>query len=96
MSGAVHSDVPVVFLNGVNDPVNPPANVAAATATMPNALLVSVPGTGHWTLNYATHPGCLIADATEFIQAGQPATAAEWAACTRSLGRELMPFPPAP
>jgi pimeloyl-ACP methyl ester carboxylesterase len=96
VSGAVHSNVPVVFLNGANDPVNPPANVADATATMPHALLVSVPGTGHWTLNYATHPGCLIADATNFIQAGRPATAAQWAACTRSLGRELMPFPPAP
>jgi pimeloyl-ACP methyl ester carboxylesterase len=94
VSGAVHSDVPVVFLNGANDPVNPPANVAGATATMPNALLISVPGTGHWTLNYATDPSCLIADATSFIQAGQPATAAQWAACTRSLSRELMPFPP--
>jgi len=96
VSGAVHSNVPVVFLNGANDPVNPPANVAAATATMPHALLVSVPGTGHWTLNYATHPGCLIAAATNFIQAGQPAKTAQWAACTRSLSRELMPFPPAP
>jgi hypothetical protein len=37
---------------------------------MPNALLVSVPGTGHWTLNNATDPGCLLAATTAFIQAG--------------------------
>ena len=43
--------------------------VGSATATMPNALLVS-PGTGHWTLNNATDPGCLLAATTAFIQAG--------------------------
>jgi hypothetical protein len=48
---------------------------------MPNALLVSVPGTGHWTLNAATQPGCLLAATTAFIQAGRPASPARWAAC---------------
>jgi len=47
--------------------------VAAATATMPNALLVPVPGIGHWTLGWNPHPSCLLAAATTtFIQAGQP------------------------
>jgi hypothetical protein len=50
----VRSTVPVVFLNGTADTADPPANVADATATLPNALLVSVPGTGHWTLANAT------------------------------------------
>ena len=59
---------------------------------MPNALLVS-PGTGHWTLNNATDPGCLLAATTAFIQAGQPASRAAWHACTRALAKEHVPFP---
>jgi pimeloyl-ACP methyl ester carboxylesterase len=93
VSGTVRSTVPVVFLNGTADNTDPPANVAGATATMPNALLVAVPGTGHWTLNNATHPGCLLAATTAFIQAGQPASPAPWNACTRALAQELVPFP---
>ena len=69
VSGTVRSTVPVVFLNGTADNTDPPANVACATATMPNALLVSVPGTGHRTLDNATDPGCLLAATTAFIQA---------------------------
>ena len=84
----MRSTVPVVFLNGTADTADPPANVAGATATMPNALLVSVPGTGHFTLNNATHPGCLLAATTAFIQAGQPASPAAWVACTRALAQE--------
>ena len=93
VSGVVSSTVPVVFLNGTADTADPPANVAGATATMPKALLVSVPGTGHWTLNNATDPGCLLAATTAFIQAGQPASPAAWDACTRALAQELVPFP---
>ena len=92
-SGTVRSTVPVVFLNGTADTADPPANVAGATATMPNALLVSVPGTGHWTLDNATDPGCLLAATTAFIQAGQPPSPAAWDACTRALAQELVPFP---
>jgi len=73
VSGTVRSGVPVVFLNGTADLTDPPANVAGAVATMPNALLVSVPGTGHWILNNAASPGCLLAATTAFIQAGRPA-----------------------
>jgi pimeloyl-ACP methyl ester carboxylesterase len=43
-SGVVRSAAPILFLNGSADPTDPPANVAAATRTMPNALLVAVPG----------------------------------------------------
>ena len=93
VSGTVRSTVPVVFLNGTADTTDPPANVAGATATMPNALLVSVPGTGHWTLDNATDPGCLLAATTAFIQVGQPASPAPWNACTRALAQELVPFP---
>jgi pimeloyl-ACP methyl ester carboxylesterase len=73
VSGTVRSAVPVVFLNGAADLVDPPVRVAGAAATMPNALLVSVPGTGHWILNNAASPGCLLAATTAFIQAGPPA-----------------------
>ncbi len=93
VSGSVRSTVPVVFLNGTLDTTDPPANVAGATATMPNALLVSVPGTGHFTLANATDPACLIAATTAFILAGRPASPAPWNACTRALAHELVPFP---
>jgi pimeloyl-ACP methyl ester carboxylesterase len=93
VSGTVRSTVPVVFLNGTADPGDPPPSVAGATATMPNALLVPVPGIGHWTLNWNPHPGCLLAATTAFIQAGQPASPGAWNACTRALAGEPMPFP---
>jgi pimeloyl-ACP methyl ester carboxylesterase len=93
VSGTVRTTVPAVFLNGTADTADPPANVAGATATMPNALLVSVPGTGHWTLDNATDPGCLLSATTAFIQAGQPASPVAWNACTRALAQELVPFP---
>jgi len=93
VTGTVRSTVPVVFLNGTADPGDPPASVAGATATMPHALLVSVPGVGHWTLNWNPDPTCLLAATTAFIQAGQPASPAAWEACTRALAAEPMPFP---
>jgi len=93
VSGTVRSTVPAVFLNGENDPTDPPANVAGATATMPNALLVPVPDSGHWTLNLSPHPACLLANATAFIQAGRPASPAAWEACTRALAALPMSFP---
>ncbi len=92
-SGTVRSTVPIVFLNGADDPGDPPASVAGATATMPNALLVPVPNIGHWTLGWNPHPGCLLAATTAFIRAGQPASPAPWDACTRALAAEPVPFP---
>ena len=92
-SGTVRSDVPIVFLNGTADPGDPPASVAGARATMPNALLVFVPGVAHWTLDWNPDPGCLLAATTAFIRAGQPARPAAWDACTRALAAEPMPFP---
>jgi pimeloyl-ACP methyl ester carboxylesterase len=92
-SGTVRTTVPVVFLNGTLDTADPPANVAGAAATMPNALLVSVPGTGHWTLANATDPSCLLAATTAFIQADQPPNPGAWNTCTRALAQELVPFP---
>jgi pimeloyl-ACP methyl ester carboxylesterase len=93
VSGTVRSAVPVVFLNGTAGPADPPANVAGAAATMPNALLVPVPGTGHWVLSNATNPGCLLAATTDFIQAGRPASPGPWNTCTRALSQGLVPFP---
>ena len=62
----------------------------------PNALLVAVPGIGHWTLNWNPRPGCLLAATTAFIQAGRPASPAPWHSCTRALADEPTPFPAAP
>jgi pimeloyl-ACP methyl ester carboxylesterase len=90
VSGVVRSSAPVLFLNGTADPNDPPANVAAAPQTMPNALLVSVPGGAHGVL--AT--GCVLSQANAFIQAGVPASRSAWAACIRTI--QPVPFPPAP
>ena len=85
-------DVPVVFVNGAADPVDPPANVAAAPRTMPNALLVTVPGGSH----QVAPAGCVPAQSTAFILAGKPADRARWAACIRALRHAYPAFPPAP
>jgi pimeloyl-ACP methyl ester carboxylesterase len=92
VSGVVRSNVPVVFVNGSADPVDPPANVAAAPRTMPNALLVTVPGGSH----EVAPTGCIPAQSAAFILAGKPASRARWAACTRALQRAYPAFPPAP
>jgi pimeloyl-ACP methyl ester carboxylesterase len=92
VSGVVRSNVPAVFVNGTADPVDPPANVAAAQRTMPNALLVTVPGRSH----EVAPTGCIPAQSTAFILAGKPANKARWAACARTLGHEYPAFPPAP
>ena len=55
VSGVVRSTVPVVFVNGTADPADPPANVAAAPRTMPNALLVTVPGGSHEVARHRLH-----------------------------------------
>ena len=92
VSGVVRSNVPIVFVNGTADPTDPPANVAAAPATMPNALLVSVPGGSH----QVGPTGCIPAQSAAFILAGKSADPAAWAACARTLGHKYPAVPPAP
>jgi hypothetical protein len=81
-----------VFANGTVGPEDPPANVAAAPRTMPNALLVSIPGGSH----DVAATGCIPAQTTAFILAGKPANRASWTACASAMGREYPAFPPAP
>jgi pimeloyl-ACP methyl ester carboxylesterase len=92
VSGVVRSNVPVVFVNGTADPADPPANVAAAPRTMPNALLVTIPGGSH----EVAPTGCIPAQSRAFILAGKPANRASWAACAHAMGHRLPAFPPAP
>ncbi len=101
VSGTVHTSDPILFLNGTADPTDPPANVAAAKATMPNALLVAIPGSAHWVLNASwnwgsTTPACLLSDVATFVDSGRPANRSTWAACTASLAKYVPGFPPAP
>jgi pimeloyl-ACP methyl ester carboxylesterase len=101
VSGTVHTSDPILFLNGTADPTDPPANVAAAKATMPNALLVAIPRSAHWVLNASwnwgsTTPACLLSDVATFIDTGRPANRSTWAACTASLVKYVPSFPPAP
>jgi len=101
VSGTVRTSDPILFLNGTADPTDPPANVAAARATMPNALLISVPGSAHWVLNPSWNggtqtPPCLLTNVAKFIDSGQPASPSSWAACTATLTKYVPAFPAAP
>ena len=98
VSGSVHSSAPVLFLNGTADPTDPPANVAGATRTMPNALVVAVPGSAHWVLNASWNwgvrtPACLVDGVATFIDAGRPASRRAWDACTTSIAKDVPGFP---
>jgi pimeloyl-ACP methyl ester carboxylesterase len=62
----VRSEVPVLLLNGSEDPQDPPANVADASVELPNSLLVVAPGQGHTV----GHLGCLPDVVAAFIEAG--------------------------
>jgi pimeloyl-ACP methyl ester carboxylesterase len=62
----VRSDVPVLLLNGSEDPQDPPANVVDAPSELPNSLEVVAPGQGHTV----GHLGCLPEVVAAFIEAG--------------------------
>jgi pimeloyl-ACP methyl ester carboxylesterase len=62
----VRSDVPVLLLNGSEDPQDPPANVADAPTELPNSLEVVAPGQGHTV----GHLGCLPDVVAAFLEAG--------------------------
>lgn len=86
-SGPVRNSAPVVFLNGTADEADPPANVAAAAATMPNSLVVPVQGYGHGQLGQ-DGSGCLAREATAFIDGGVTSSAALWPCAANP------PYPP--
>jgi pimeloyl-ACP methyl ester carboxylesterase len=62
------SDVPVLALNGEEDPQDPPANMAGAATVWPNSLALTVPGQGHDI--DPTSAGCLIPLLQSFIDQG--------------------------
>lgn len=82
-SGSVTSSAPIVFLNGMTDPVDPPDNVAQARATMPNSLVVPVAGIGHWQLDFDP-TGCLTEQTNVFLAQGKPPVQEAWA-CAQSI-----------
>ena len=82
-SGAVKSSAPIVFLNGVTDPVDPPSNVANAQAHMPNSLVVSVAGIGHWQLDFDP-TGCLTDATNSFLDRGLTSSPTAWS-CAQAL-----------
>ncbi len=63
---AVRSMVPVLLLNGSEDPQDPPSNVADAPRELPNSLVLSVPALGHTVGTF----GCLPDVVAAFIEAG--------------------------
>ncbi len=62
----VRSDVPVLLLNGVEDPQDPPSNVADAEAELPSSLSIAVPALGHTV----GHIGCLPSIVSAFFETG--------------------------
>lgn len=88
VSGTAETNVPVLFVNGAYDPADPPTNVAAATRTMPNALVVAIPGAGHGAIGEP----CVLTQVTTFIQAGEPSDPADWSECLRELDQRPFRF----
>lgn len=86
VTGPVATDVPVLFVNGTADPADPPANVAAAAATMPNATFVTAPGAGHGVID-----GCLIPLVETFVQTAKAPAAAEWQRCLGTMAAPAFP-----
>ena len=58
-----NTGAPILFLNGSDDPQDPPSNVAEAGLHMPNSLVVVAPGQGH-TVGQI---GCLPALVVDFF-----------------------------
>ena len=63
------SDVPVLALNGEEDPQDPPANMADAASVWPNSLALTVPGQGHDI--DPTSAQCVIPLIQSFIDSGR-------------------------
>jgi pimeloyl-ACP methyl ester carboxylesterase len=62
----LRSDIPVLLLNGSEDPQDPPANVSDAPVELPNSLSIVAPAQGHTV----GHLGCLPDVVAAFIAAG--------------------------
>jgi pimeloyl-ACP methyl ester carboxylesterase len=62
----VQSDRPVLLLSGEADPVTPPSNAEEAARSLPNSLVVTVPGMGHAVFTR----GCVPRLMADFITAG--------------------------
>ncbi|HSC91542.1 MAG TPA: alpha/beta hydrolase [Gaiellaceae bacterium] len=80
----VDSDVPVLFLNGNEDPADPPGNVADARRELPNSRTVVFPGAGHGQLGLSCAQNLI----TEFLRRGS-ATGLD-TSCARTA--VLQPF----
>jgi pimeloyl-ACP methyl ester carboxylesterase len=76
----VSTNVPVLLIDGSNDPQDPPSNVAASSQQMPNSLVLTAPGQGH----VVGYMGCLPKVIVKFFDAGKiDATAGN--ACIASM-----------
>jgi pimeloyl-ACP methyl ester carboxylesterase len=62
----VSSDVPILAISGVEDPVLPPHRAEAALRTLPNAVHVVVPGAAHGP----NFPACVRDIAARFLEQG--------------------------
>jgi pimeloyl-ACP methyl ester carboxylesterase len=60
------TNVPVLFLSGGDDPVDPPANLRGRTALYPNSRLLVEPAAGHGVIA----DGCFSLVAAQFVERG--------------------------
>jgi pimeloyl-ACP methyl ester carboxylesterase len=69
MSPQPGSQLPVLILNGEVDPIDPPENMAGATALWPNSLALVAPYQGH-SFSDMNAISCWFSILNEFIQSG--------------------------
>ncbi len=79
----VQSSAPVLLISGEADPITPPTNAQQAAKTLPNSLLIVLPGSGHINAMRGCMPGILF----DFIDNGSPAGLD--VACVKAI----TPFP---
>ena len=83
----IHSDVPVLAISGVEDPVLPPHRAEAALATLARAVHLVVPGTAHGP----NFPGCARDLAAQFLR--EPSGTALDKSCVLDVQRPRFTLP---
>jgi pimeloyl-ACP methyl ester carboxylesterase len=83
----IHSDVPILAISGVEDPVLPPHRTETALRMLSKATHVVVPGTAH-----GPHfPGCVRALVAKFLEAGSGKDLDQ--SCVRAVQRPRFTIP---
>lgn len=83
------SPVPVLAFNGIEDPQDPPANMAGAKALWPNSLVLAVPNQGH-NIDFSSWVQCAMQLTERFLETARTAQLA--ASCLSRLPSPTFPL----